>query len=36
MTEMDRLTGIRLVLLYIAAVLTLAVVATWLQPGGPF
>lgn len=33
---MSYLTGIRLILLYIAFILTLAIVLTALEPGGPF
>lgn len=33
---MNDLRGVRLVLLYIALVLTLSLVLTALQPGGPF
>lgn len=33
---LHRLTGVRFVVLYIAVLLTVAFVATLIEPGGPF
>lgn len=33
---MERLTGVKLILLYIAALMTLAFLLTAIQPGPPF